>query len=189
MYLTWNGMTTLIRGAAIAAAAAVPVGYAAAFQKELKSIQTVWNFEQNAAGVPIVRTAREINAELNRVSDSIRRLSRETGFGLKESGEAMYEIMQANISSPKLAEYLLKMSQMSAVAGRATVKESADALLSILWSYYDVNKAIDAQTGEVTQSFKDSFGTMTDQLFAAVQAGRMSLAEFAQSLGKNLELS
>lgn len=133
--------------------------------------QAAANFEEQLRNVNSI--ARMNEKDLAKFAGDVRGLTQELGLGVgpAEAMAASYEIMSAGFTGAADAQAVLKASIVGAAAGLTDTKTMADVLTSALNAYGD----------SASQA-----GRYTDVLSKAVELGKTTHQELAQSLGQGL---
>lgn len=107
--------------------------------------------------------------DLDRLSNSAKRLSAEFGTLPVDQTKAFYEIISAGISDVNQATELLSTANRLAIGGNTTLATSVDGLTNIMNSY--AGKVVSAEA-------------VSDALFVAMKAGKATMEELSSSLGR-----
>lgn len=160
----WRTSLAGVRNEVVAGAAAFG-GIALAGQR---SFQKFAGFEQQMAGIQSITelTGKQVKG----MGEEVRRLSLEMGQPAAESAAALREILGSGIESSRGMD-VLRESSRAAIAGMTNTKTAADVGVSVLNAYGDG---------------VDKLGERYDQLFLAIQDGRVEFDELAAGLGQVL---
>ncbi|MFD0405624.1 phage tail tape measure protein [Kitasatospora sp. NPDC127116] len=153
--LTKVGTATAVAGVAIAGV----------------SLKMAGDFE--ASMVKLTTTAGESQANLQMVSEGVKRIAVETGTATRELADGMYLVESAGFHGAD-GLTVLKAAAEGARAEQAPLAEVSNAVTSALKSYH---LAADQST------------TITNQMIAAVGSGKTTFGEFAGSLATVLPIA
>lgn len=148
-----------------AATTAVGVGVAVA------SIKMAGDFQANMT--KLTTTAGESQANLQMVSDGVKKVAVDTGTSTKELADGMYMVESAGFHGKEGLE-VLRVAAQGARAEQAPLAEVTNAVTSALKSYH---------------MGADQSTTITNQMIAAVGHGKMTFGEFAGSLSTVLPIA
>ncbi len=134
----------------------------------LNSAEAAAEFEISIARISNI--AQGPGSTINELTNSLAELSVELGRPQTEVAEAAYEALQNDLGSTRETMDLLAgaANNLALITG-GTLTQSVNSISSVLKAYdLDISKAEE----------------ITDQFFAAIDKGRISLAELESSLGK-----
>ncbi|MEU4296338.1 phage tail tape measure protein [Kitasatospora aureofaciens] len=156
-----GGMMTKL-GAATTAAGVAVAGV---------SIKMAGDFQ--ASMLKLTTTAGESQANLNMVSEGVKKLAVDTGTSTKQLADGMYLVESAGFHGAD-GLTVLKSAAEGARAEQAPLAEVSNAVTSALKSYH-----LPAEQAT----------TITNQMVAAVGAGKMTFSEFSSSLATVLPIA
>jgi TP901 family phage tail tape measure protein len=156
-----GGMMTKL-GAATTAAGVAVAGV---------SIRMAGDFQ--ASMLKLTTTAGESEANLNMVSEGVKKLAVETGTSTKQLADGMYLVESAGFHGAD-GLTVLRAAAEGARAEQAPLAEVSNAVTSALKSYH-----LPAEQAT----------TITNQMVAAVGAGKMTFSEFSSSLATVLPIA
>jgi len=158
---TLSSRTNVLRGAF---AALVAVGVVSFFNKVLKAAD---DFETKMAEISTLVDATTF--KLGKLEAAILKQSTAFGSPALEQAAASYQIISAGASTATEAMELLTAANMLAVGGVTDVATAADGLTSVLNAYGDK---------------VESAAAVSDALFVGMRAGKTTIGELSNSLGK-----
>jgi len=138
--------------AAMTAAAVTATQTATAFGKAMAEVHTL---------IPKTK-------DLDKLTRSVRNLSREFGTAKLQQAKALYQIISAGATDAAKAHYILRQSNILAVGGVTDIATAADGLTSILNAYGPA--AVNAATA-------------TDAMFVAMRVGKTTIDELSRAVG------
>jgi len=161
------------------------------FQQQLKGVASTMKLvfvgALTAAGVQAVRSAMTFDKsmtkikslvgiagdEVDRMSESVKDLAKDTGISANEAGDALFFITSAGLRGAEAME-VLEASMKAAKVGLGETKTVADLATSALNAYGSANL---------------SATKATDVMVTAVREGKLEAGELAQSMGRVLPLA
>lgn len=161
------GLTISLRDMALSAARAfgAGVGISGAAATIRGAITAAVDFRTAMAEVSTVVSD---TSQMDRLTVSVRELSKEYGQAPISQAQALYEIISAGISDAAAATEVLNQSNRLALGGVTEVAVAADGLTSVLNAYGPAAGGAAA---------------VSDRLFVAALAGKTNIEQLAQSIG------
>lgn len=138
--------------AALTAAAVTATQEATAFGKAMAEINTLIPDSKN----------------MDRLTRSVRNLSKEFGTRKLQQAKALYQIISAGATNAAEANFILEQSNILAVGGVTDIAVAADGLTSILNAY-----------GPAATNAADA----TDAMFVAMRVGKTTIDELSRAVG------
>ncbi len=131
-----------------------------------RAAQSALTFNQNMAQVS---TLLDDTSGMDKLTQSVRDLSKEYGSNVNVNAKALYDIISAGATKSADAISELDAANKLALGGKTDVSTAADGLTSALNAY--------------NLTAKDA-GNVSDAFFVAVKAGKTTVAELSASIGQ-----
>ncbi len=124
------------------------------------------DFEHNMARVSTMLSAADMKF-MPAFRKSVKQLAIETGKSLGDITDGLYDILSAQVPAQRALE-VIRAATRGAVAGRASVKDTTAALLTLMETYGD--------------QFRNA-GDASDFLFQIIRRGRTDMEQLAPAIG------
>lgn len=125
-------------------------------------------YNDYSTAIAEVNTLLGDNANIGKLSEDVRALTREFGGNAPEQAKALYQIISSGAAEAGRETELLNASNRLAIGGVTEIATAADGLTSILNAY-------GAEAGTASE--------VSDKLFTAMKAGKTTIGELSENIG------